>query len=262
MRNILAICAKEWRMFFSSATVLSVAAGFWLMAGVFFFDRVRRYNEVEFRAETRLILPDFSGALPPELSIEEQLLAPFLSQLVLLLTVFVPIVTMRVLAEEKRTGTLALLFTTKVTVGQLALGKFLACWLLLGALIGVAFGFPVALTWKAGLATGPLLSVFVGLLCVAAALVGFGLFCSSLTNRQSVAVLLTYVGAVVWYDFSWAYNFVTATGAQALEWLALSGHMDNFSRGVLSGQDLMYYVGAASLFLILTSGSLLVSRAG
>lgn len=262
MRNILAICAKEWRVFFSSAAVLSVCAGFWLMAGVFFFGRVQQYNELLFRAETHLMLPDLSGTLPPELSVEEQLLVPFLVQLVLLLSIFVPIVTMRTLAEEKRSGTLALLFTTRVTVGQLTLGKFLACWSLLVTMIAVAFGFPIALAWKAGLAPGPLLSVLIGLWCVVAALVGLGLFCSSLTARQSVAVLLTYVGAVVWYDLSWAYNFVTNAGAQALEWVSLSSHMTNFSRGVVSGQDLTYYAGATTLFLLLTAGSLLVSRSG
>lgn len=249
-------------MFFSSAAVLCVCAGFWLMTGVFFFDRVRRYNELLFRAETRLILPDFSGVLPPELSVEEQLLAPFLFQLVVLLTVFAPIVTMRALAEEKRSGTLALLFTTRLTVGQLALGKFLACWSLLAVMVAVSFSFPIALTWKAGLATGPLFSVLFGLFGVAAALVGLGLFCSSLTTRQSVAVLLSYVGAAVWYDFSWAYNFFTTAGAQTLERLALSSHMANFSRGVLSGQDLTYYAGATTFFLFLVTGSLLVSRAG
>jgi len=262
MHNIIALCAKEWRTFFSSATILSVCAGLWLMAGVSFFDRVRRYNELLFRAETQLSLPDFSGVVPPELNVEEQILAPFLFQLVLLLTVFVPIVTMRVLAEEKRSGTLALLFTTRVTVGQLALGKFLACWLLLVATVAIAFVFPVALAWKANLAAGPLCSVFIGLVCVVAALVGLGLFCSSLTTRQSVAVLLTYVGAAVWTDFSWAYNFLTTTGAQTVEWLSLSGHLEHFARGALNGPDILYYVGATSFFLILTSGLLLVSRAG
>ena len=262
MRKILAICRKEWQVFFSSATVLSVCGGFWLMAGVFFFDRVQRYNELLFRAEMQLVLPDFSGALPAELNVEDQLLTPFLFQLVLLLTVFVPILTMRTVAEEKRTGTLALLFTSQVTAGQLAIGKFFACWSFLNVMIVIAFGFPLALSWKVGIAVGPLLGVFVGLVCVGMALVGFGIFCSSLTVRQSVAVLLAYMGAVVWYDFSWAYNFVTTAGARRLEWLALSSHMENFAHGVLSGQDMTYFVGATCFFLFLTSGSLLLSRAG
>ena len=59
MRKILAICRKEWQVFFSSATVLSVCGGFWLMAGVFFFDRVQRYNELLFRAEMPLVLARF-----------------------------------------------------------------------------------------------------------------------------------------------------------------------------------------------------------
>ncbi len=170
------------------------------------------------------------------------------AQLTLLL--FIPALTMRQFAEEKRTGTIELLLTKNVSNRQVVLGKFLSC--LLMVCIALAFTLPYYITVASlgNLDHGATLSGYIGLILLSAIYISVGLFTSTLTNNQIVAFLLALFACL---SFHFLFNAVASNFTGRLgEFIAMfssSSHFDSISRGVLDTKDLFYFAGIIVLGL-------------
>lgn len=165
---------------------------------------------------------------------------------------FIPAITMRQLAEEKKSGTIELLLTKPVTDRQLVLGKYLACLLLV--FIALAFTVPYYITIaKIGdLDHGATLAGYLGLLLMSSAYIGIGLFASSLTNNQIVAFLLALLIGIF---FQFLFNTIAsgATGwlGELLSDLSVTTHFESIARGVLDSKDIVYFLSLTLLGLLL-----------
>lgn len=165
---------------------------------------------------------------------------------------FIPAITMRQLAEEKKTGTIELLLTKPVTDRQLVLGKYLACLLLV--FIALVFTVPYYITVAniGDLDHGATLAGYLGLLLMSSAYIGIGVFASSLTNNQIVAFLLALLIGIF---FQFLFNTIAsgATGwlGEFFSDLSVTTHFESIARGVLDSKDIVYFLSLTLLGLLL-----------
>ena len=172
---------------------------------------------------------------------------------------FIPAITMRQFAEEKKTGTIEFLLTKKISDRQLVIGKYLACLLLV--IIALAFTLPYyySVARLGNIDHGSTISGYLGLVLMSSAYIAIGLLASSLTNNQIVAFLLALLMGVV-------FQFILGTlGAGQSGWmgglltdLSVPRHFESMSRGVIDSKDVIYFLSLTLLGLMLTQ--LMVSK--
>lgn len=172
------------------------------------------------------------------------------AQLTLLL--FIPAITMRQFAEEKRTGTIELLLTKNVTNRQVVIGKFLSCLLMVG--IALLFTLPYYLTVASlgNMDHGATICGYIGLILMAAAYISIGLFASTITNNQIVAFLLAlFTGLMFHFLFDAIGSGMTGWLGSFFSMLSISNHFDSISRGVIDTKDVFYFATIILLGLFL-----------
>lgn len=184
-------------------------------------------------------------------------LQPFFNIAYWTLFFFIPALTMKMIAEERRVGTIELLLTKAITDWQVVLGKFLACLLLIG--IALAFTLPYYITvWSLGpVDHGAVWLGYIGMMLMSMVLIGIGLFASSITNSQIVAFLLSlFVGIFFLIIFDMLADTFTGLLGQVLNFLSLSTHYDSVSRGVIDTKDLIYFFSITFFSLLLAETAL------
>ena len=170
---------------------------------------------------------------------------------------FIPAITMRTMAEEKKSGTIELLLTKAVTDWQIVVGKFLACLILI--LVALALTLPYYLTvWKLGpVDHGSVLTGYLGLILMSSTYISIGIYTSSITNNQIVAFLLALlVGIFFHIIFDVLANIFTGVIGGFFSYLSLSSHYESISRGVIDSKDLVYFLSIIFLGLVLSETTL------
>ena len=170
-------------------------------------------------------------------------------------------ITMRTYSEEKRSGTIELLLTSPLTDFQIIIGKFLGA---MGALRGdagdhadshrrccSAFGNP---EWM------PIVTGYLGLLLMGGCFISVGLFISSLTKNQIVAVMATFAVFLMLWVINWIASFTGPRTQEILNYLSITDHLDDFTRGVIDTKHLVYYLSFISFGLFLTMRSVDTER--
>jgi len=184
-------------------------------------------------------------------------LQPFFSIAYFTLFFFIPALTMKMIAEEKRSGTIELLLTKAVSDWQVVLGKFFACLILI--CIALALTLPYYFTiWAIGpVDHGAVWCGYLGMILMSMTYIAIGLFASSITNNQIVAFLLAlFIGVFFLIIFNvLASNFTGAIG-QLLNFLSMSTHFDSVSRGIIDSRNLIYFFSITFLGLMLAESSL------
>lgn len=170
---------------------------------------------------------------------------------------FTPALTMRLLAEEKKTGTIELLLTKAVTDRQVVVGKFLGALLLVVAALACTFPYVITLSYIGNLDAGEILCGYTGLALMSGAYISIGLYASSLTNNQIVAFLLSLsIGMFFHIIFGVLASSFTGLVAQVFSTLSLSNHFESISRGVVDTRDLIYFGSIIFIGLFLAELSL------
>lgn len=237
MRSTLAIASKELRTYLSSPMAYVVTALFLFMSGYF-------------------------GFAPDLFSTQLARLDGFFYFASFLLVLLAPILTMRLLAEEQKLGTLELLLTAPVRDHEVVLGKFLASVGILAAMLFTTFYYPVLLLLFARPDIGPMLSGYFGLLLLGAAFLAIGVLASSLSSNQIVAAVLGF-GILLAFSFAHlALGFAqNVPGAAAvLSYVSLSANFTDFVRGVIDTKAVIYYLSFIAVALFFTVRSLETRR--
>jgi ABC-2 type transport system permease protein len=170
---------------------------------------------------------------------------------------FIPALTMRLLAEEKRSGTLELLLTKAVSDRQVVLGKFFAALILI--IIALTFTLPYVITLSniGNLDNGGVVCGYLGLVLMSAAYISIGLFVSSVTRNQIVAFLgALCIGLFFHVIFDVLSNNITGILGQVFNFLSLSVHFEGISRGVIDTKDLIFFLSVIFLGLFFSELSL------
>lgn len=179
----------------------------------------------------------------------------FFAYLPILFLLFLPALTMRLWAEERKLGTLELLMTFPVTTAQLITGKFLAALIYLALILLLTLGYPISLSIYGDLDWGPVLGAYFGTVLMASAYLALGLFFSSVTRDQIVALLLSFVSLLVLFLLGLPV-FLLLLGRVMPDWVVgiLGGvspykYFMSISRGVIDSRDLVYYAAFCGFFL-------------
>jgi ABC-2 type transport system permease protein len=248
MRNIWIIFRKELRSYFVSPVAYVLFVMFALIFGWFFWNMLGAFVFYSMASQMR-------GEMMP-MNINEQIIRGLLGNVNVVALFFIPVITMRLFAEEKRNGTIELLATSPVFDVEVILGKWLAAVALYAAML-LLTGLNLAFIFKFGNPDWkPLLVGYLGLLLQAAALLAIGTFISSLTKNQIIAGAATFGVCLLIFVLGWASGYETSTWAQVLSYMSVNTHMESFAKGVLDSKDAVYYVTVIFLGLFLTARSL------
>jgi ABC-2 type transport system permease protein len=194
------------------------------------------------------------------LNITDSVLRPLFSNVSVILLLLMPLVTMRLFAEERRSGTIELLLTYPVRDGAVLLGKFLAALALYIIMLVLTLVYPGLLFAFARPEWGPVVTGYLGLLLLGSAFIAAGLFASSLTENQIVAAMTTFGILLLFWVISWTADTVGGTAGRILTHLSLIEHFDNFGKGVLDTRDIVYYLSFITVALFLTLRALEARR--
>lgn len=233
---MLTILRKEINLFFSSLIAYLVIAVFLVINGIFLW-----------------LLPD-SNVLAQGYSTLEQLFS--ISPWVLMF--LVPSITMRMFAEEQKTGTIEILITKPISDVQIILGKFLAgsALVLLSILPTLVYFFTIyQLSSPVGnMDVGGTIGSYIGLLMIGAVYVSIGLFSSSLTDNQIVAFILSLLICFFFYGVTdWILGIPVLRPFEGfISFLGLQDHYNSISRGVIDSRDMIYFLGFIAIFVFLT----------
>jgi ABC-2 type transport system permease protein len=248
MSNVLAIARKELSSYFASPIAYVVVGFFALMFGFFFYSLLLYFDRQSLQAAGQAV------------NVNEQFLRPvFLNATVIFLFVL-PLVTMRTYSEEKRSGTIELLLTAPLTDLQIILGKFLGAMGLYTAMLAITlvhvgllfvFGNP---EWR------PVVTTYLGLLLMGGCFVSIGLLISSLTKNQIVAGMITFGVFLMLWVINWIASFMGPTTQQVLNYLSITDHLDDFTKGIIDTKHLVYYVSFITFGLFLTARSVDTER--
>ena len=248
MRNIWVIYRKELNSYFVSPVAYLLLAMFAIIFGFFFWNSLGYFVYMGIQSQMR-------GQSFP-MNVNEELIRPLLSNISVVGLFLIPMITMRLFAEEKRTGTIELLATSPIRDIEVILGKWLAAvalysvMLLLTAL-NFAFIFKYGHPdWK------PLVIGYLGLLLQAGALLAIGTFISTLTKNQIIAGAATFSVCLLLWILEWVSGYETSTWAKVLSYMSVITHFESFAKGLLATKDTIFYVSMIFLGLFLTARSL------
>jgi ABC-2 type transport system permease protein len=174
----------------------------------------------------------------------------------------VPALTMRLWAEEAKSGTLEMLLTFPARDGELVLGKFLASWALLA--VGLLLTLPLALAvaFLGPLDWGPVVGGYLGALLLGAAYLAIGQFISALTENQILAFILAFVVCLIFYGMGTevVVRLFSDRTATLLRSLGTGSRFESIARGVIDLRDLVYYLSLTGFFILLSIGALRARR--
>jgi ABC-2 type transport system permease protein len=161
----------------------------------------------------------------------------------------VPAITMRLLAEEKRSGSLELLSTFPVESWEIVVGKWLAATALVALALGLTVPWPIVLAFYGHLDAGPVIGGYLGLLLIGAAYAAIGVFASSLGESQVVAFLLAFVACLSPWAIWWGLGLIPGDLVPFAQYLTFGWHFSNLARGVLDTRSLVFGAGVIILGL-------------
>ena len=248
MRNIWVIWRKEVRSYFVSPIAYILLVLFAAIFGLFFWSSLGYFVNMAMEAT-------MEGEQFP-MNINEQVMRPLLANLNVIGLFFIPMITMRLFAEEKRSGTIELLATSPITDMQVILGKWLAAvtmfaLMLLSTVLDFLFLFKYGNPdWK------PLAIGYLGLLLQAGGALAIGTFISVLTRNQIIAGAVTFGILLLLWVLSWPSQFETATWAQVLAYMCVVTHYESFGKGVIDSKDVIFYITVIFLGLFFTARSM------
>lgn len=233
MRASFVIAQREMAAQWRSPLAWTLIGIFSLLCGWTFFNLLVGYVD-----NIQAIPADMQS----QISFIEEVVIRLYGNINFFLLFFIPPLTMRLLADEKRQGTIDLLWAAPITDTSIVLGKFFATWLFTLVLLIPTLLFPAVLFWAGVPDQSVLVGCYLGLALNTASYVGMGLLASSLTENQVVAALLGFVFIMFTWILSWIAqgtdNFIVA---ETLRWLSVTGHFETLVRGVLSTSDFVYY---------------------
>jgi ABC-2 type transport system permease protein len=245
VRVLRALVRKELAILFGSPVAYLVLTTVALLTALVFFEHLRLYNQILFVYASTTMGGFESDTIPSHINLRDTVFIPVMEQLGLLLIIPIPLVTMRVFAEERARGTDELLATTRLTPAQLVLGKFLVTLAFVTLMMMVSFVYPVTAIAQGGLGLEHLLAVFLGLALLASGIASIGLVCSAFTKSQIIAAVSTVAVAFLFYDFGWTHSFVNEGVARFLDAISLHPHFGRFAEGLVYLEDLAYFAALA-----------------
>ena len=234
MKNMFVITYKELRAYFTSPIAYVVIAAFLVIMGVFFSLIVYFTREASLRG--------------------------VFGNMAFILLFVAPALTMRLLAEEQRSGTIELLLTLPVRDWQVVLGKFLASLAVCAVMLALTLYYPLLMLRLGNPDRGPIVSAYLGLLLLGASFLSIGVFTSSLSRNQVVAALLGFGAMLILWLVDIAAGLFGPPVSDIVTYASMSAHYFDFLRGTIDTKDVIFYLSVSAGFLFLSVQTLQLRR--
>ena len=232
VRNVSAIASRELAFFFNSPIAYVAITVFLAVSGVYLF-----------------VLYDFFEG-------NQATLRPLFEQIPLFFILYVPAITMRLLSEEKRAGTIELLSTWPVTDSEIVLGKFFGALGFIKVTLAMSLIFPLMVASLGTVDIGMIVGGYIGLILLGAAYAAMGLLTSTWTKNQIVAFILAVLLCAFFYAVDGMVASVWEPGRDAFAFLSFRAHFANIARGVIDSRDVVFYLSVIVVALVLSVQSL------
>lgn len=232
LRNVGAVARRELAFYFNSPIAYVAITVFLAVCGVYLF-----------------VSTDFFEA-------NRATVRPLFEQIPLFFILFLPAVSMRLISEEKRSGTIELLVTLPITDAQIVAGKFLGAMGFLAVTLAGTLIFPLIVGGLGDLDTGLVIGGYVGLFLVGAAYLAMGLMTSTWTKNQIVAFILAVLLCTFFYGIDAMVESVWEGARDALAFMSFKAHFENIARGVLDTRDIIFYLSVVVVALVAAVQSL------
>ncbi len=241
MRRFFTLVKKEFHIYVNSFILYAVTTIFLLLSGYFFFTAVIRFD-------TFLIVEG--------ISVEEGLFRQFFLDMVHIICLTIPLLTMRLFAEEKKTGTIELLLTYPVKDMEIILAKYITCLILFAGMLLMTAVYPVVISkiWKLNVKV--ILSGYLGLFLVGSSFISIGLLISSFTKDQITAAMVTFGICLFFLSIAFNAGWAGYTGQKILVHLSFLEHADKFGKGVIDTASVFHCLIFTICFILFTRESL------
>jgi ABC-2 type transport system permease protein len=248
VKNVWTICRRELYSYFVSPIAWVLLAIFAFLSGAFTYIITASFVRASMESQ-------MTGQSFP-MNVNEQVIRPLFSNAAVIGLFLIPLISMRLFAEEKRQGTIELLVTSPVHDLEIILGKWLSAVIMYAALLLVLlidysflflYGQP---DWK------PVATGFLGVLLFGAGLLALGTFISTTTRNQIIAGAVGFALALLLWILDWTTSFGNSPTVQVMSYISILSHLDSFARGVIDSKDVIYYLSMIFFGLFLTSRSL------
>jgi len=169
-----------------------------------------------------------------------------------ILIFLVPILTMRILAEDRKNGTEVLLLTSPVNLAGIVIGKYFAAVFVFLIMVLVSFIYPIILFAFGASLTPQLVGGYVGFILLGASFISVGVFASALSENQVISAIVSFVGLLIMWIADGIGGMVGGFIAKILYWFSLLSRYEDFNRGVLNLSAIIYYLSFITVFIFLT----------
>jgi ABC-2 type transport system permease protein len=247
MRNVLVIFKKELKSYFASPIAYLLLGIFAVIFGFFF------YSATRFFVLQGMQMQMMGRGMP--MDVNEYVIRPLLTNASVIGLFLIPMITMRLYAEEKRSGTIELLMTSPVRDLEIVVGKWLAALVLYGSILGVS-AINIAILYGFGRPDlKPILVGYLGLLLQGGCLLAIGIFISTLTRNQIIAGGATFAVCLMLWVLDWVSAYDQSAWGKTISYLSVVTHFEPFSKGVIDSKDVIFYLSMIFFGLFLTSRS-------
>ena len=243
MTAFRALVKKELATLFASPLAYLALTLVMLVTALIFFDHLRIYNQILFLYASNTMGGFESDTIPDHINVRDSVFFPVMETLGITLIALIPVITMRVFAEERSRGTDELLLTTRLSPGQIVGAKFLVTYGFVVLMMAASFVYPAMATVEGGIGAEHLLAVFVGLSLHALGLASLGLACSAWSGSQLVAAVASWALGFVLWDFAWAGPFVGDRVGHVLDLISMHQRYGRFAEGIVNLEHFAYFAG-------------------
>lgn len=245
MKGWYSVFRKETANFFVSPIAYAVIAVFLLISGFFFWANMSLLSVVSMQAASN---PAYAGRI----NITDFVARPVIQNMSIILLFVIPLLSMRLFSEEKKSGCIELLLTYPISDTGVLLGKFLAAMFVLVVMLLATFSLPLLMFAVGHPDPGQLLTGYLGMVLMGGAFMALGMFVSSLTENQIVSAAVSFAIALLFWVMSWSSSLAGDTLGAIVRQVTVLEHLESFHKGVLSLSDISFFVLFTAFFLFLT----------
>ena len=248
MRATYIIFKRELKSYFSSPIAYVVMTLFLLLIGVLFALYVSQFSS--YSQQYLMESQRYPGTPVPNIHLN--VFAGIFQDMGVIMLFLMPLLTMRMLAEEKRSGSVELLMTYPVRDYEVVLGKYLAGFAVFLIMLCITIIYPVMVQFLIDLNWAVIWINYLGLFLIGGSYLAIGILFSSLTENQIVAGACTFASLLLLWLFSAFQHFSGPVVGEVFDYMSLLSHQIGFTRGVIDSNDVVYFVSFIFLFLFLT----------
>ena len=248
MRNFYLVAKKEIQAYFSSPVAYVVITMFLVLTGYFFYNLFASFSTLSFQASVNPAIAKQKNLL----NVTETVIRPLFGNISMIMLLMMPLLTMRLFSEEKKSGTIELLLTYPITDMEVIMGKFIACFTVFFIMILPTLTYPILVMAYGQPELGPILSGYIGIFLMGAAFISLGVFTSSITENQIIAATLSFGMLLIFWMMGYSVQMAGPTLGRLIMNISLINHIQGFAKGVIDTADIIYYGIFVTSFLFLT----------